>query len=645
MTDAQRHVAPSGPVGAPASSKPQTAPETTAIENLRAIMQVHPGQHLSFAIETYTDSQELDNASLLQIIATDERGSRIPIPGWPRVSARVDEYLYLPVADPADPALTRFSVIAPEGSKRIEVVGHRWRAKVATTVVGEIVIFPDDLGVPPFRTELGTRLEWPADAYSEVVDVPADADQLDIDILVSAGQEEAKSPLIFEFLDAHGDALLPPEELPQNPRLGAYLYLKAPAGEQERNQLKVAVPTGVARIRVHGAPWAKRLAQIAEQPTFTFRSLNGIREVLGALLEGYEDSDLIVIDTTAPPLGHETLSLRPNNLSFEYNQAGSSVLFIPFGELRDFPPIIGPGLAQIGRSQAAALIERLIEPRATGSNIYVCSSFPSLECITRAEYLKRNGWRIIYEVRDDMEEFNRVGYSKWYHPLLERKMLSIADVRVTVSEALTRKMVAMGPANARITTVPNGVATATLANSRTLRSAEQLDERNNSNVIGYVGHLTPSWFDWGLLIAAAQQLPEYRFEIIGHGKPSQVQLPPNIEYLGSKSHEELLPHASTWRLGLIPFIPSPLTRGVDPNKIYEYFAWGMRVVTAPMGSVQNYPSTWVYNNLKEFIDSIQEAMSSDMSIDELAKIAQFAEDSAWRHRAATMTQLMKGGIS
>ena len=316
---------------------------------------------------------------------------------------------------------------------------------------------------------------------------------------------------------------------------------------------------------------------------------------------------------------------------------------MPFGELKGYDPVIEPGLAQLGRKAVPSLIEQLVGRRAGMSNVYICSSFPSLECVTRAEYLKRLGWRVVYEVRDDMEEFNRVGYSKWYHPLLERKMLAIADVTVTVSEALTRKMTAMSPGPAGATTIPNGVATATLEMSKSLRSEAQLDDRNSSKKVGYIGHLTPSWFDWELLLAAAKQLPEFDFEIVGHGRPEGMYLPSNVEYLGSMSHEQILPYAATWRVGLIPFIPSPLTRGVDPNKIYEYFAWGMRVVTSPMGSVQHYPSTWVYDSRAGFIESIRESMSSPMTPQELAEIARFAEMSSWENRSRLMVDLIKDG--
>ncbi|MGP5641629.1 hypothetical protein ACT3SY_19230 [Brachybacterium sp. AOP42-E1-35] len=645
MTPSEGHLEDSGKDFEQSAQEPTREVHRTPIEALDFSLEVESGQIVNFALETCTDSMEVKNPSLLQVRALDERGIRVPIPNWLSLSPRVDEYIYLRAADAADPKLTRFSVTVPNGVVQLRVIGHRWHSKVNTTLVGQLEVLEAQPGVPPFRTQLGTRLEWPASAYREILEIPAGADLLDVDVLVSGEHGEARSPFVFKFLDSSDNELPPPEELPQSPTLGAYRYLSAAAGSQVRNELRAGIPSGAERIIVEGVDWPSRLATLADKPRYEFSHSGDEAAVIRALLEGYSGKDLIVIDTTAPPLGHATLSLRPNNLSIEYNRAGRSVFFIPFGSLQGHDAIVGDGLAQLDRSKASSVIEELVEARRGESNIYICSSFPSLECITRAEYLKREGWRVVYEVRDDMEEFNRVGYSKWYHPLLERKLLEIADVRVTVSDALTRKMQSMLPSRPQVATLPNGVAATTLENSVELRSSGQLASRNASNVIGYVGHLTPSWFDWGLLIAGAKRLPGYKFEIVGHGKPDKVQLPPNVEYLGSMSHGELLPYVSNWRVGLIPFISSPLTRGVDPNKIYEYFAWGMRVVTAPMGSVHRYPSTWVYENVDQFVDCLGVAMSSPMGDEELEVIRKFADDSSWQHRAEAMIELIKGELS
>ena len=95
-----------------------------------------------------------------------------------------------------------------------------------------------------------------------------------------------------------------------------------------------------------------------------------------------------------------------------------------------------------------------------------------------------------------------------------------------------------------------------------------------------------------------------------------------------------------WRAGLIPFRDEPLTRSVDPNKIYEYQAWGLRVLTAPMGNVENHPSTWVYRSQDQFIEMLAEIAEKDYNASEVAAIRHFAELNDWDSRAARMLQLI-----
>ena len=161
--------------------------------------------------------------------------------------------------------------------------------------------------------------------------------------------------------------------------------------------------------------------------------------------------------------------------------------------------------------------------------------------------------------------------------------------------------------------------------------------------MGYVGHLTDSWFDWPLIEEAASRLPHITFEIIGHGAPDNLSLPANVKMLGAKSHDELPEIVAGWKVALIPFKDLPLTRSVDPNKIYEYFAWGLRCVSAPMGLVHEYPSTWVYRTADEFVDSIREAVETKMSDRELYTLDEFVQTASWDDRAVTMFE--KLGIS
>jgi len=360
---------------------------------------------------------------------------------------------------------------------------------------------------------------------------------------------------------------------------------------------------------------------------------SSVAEIDAFLAEIPEGDTLLVIDTTAPPLGHETLSLRPNNLARAFERAGVWVVFLPFSSLQEFPARVSDRILQVARKDFGRLVRGLTTRRRSMGDTYICSSFPSIGAVALGTQLKTLGWQVVYECRDDMEEFNRVGYSKWYSPALERQMLIVADKVVSVSTALDAKLVSMWPALRDHAVIPNAVNRHVIDQSEGLRTEESFDRREHLRVAGYVGHLTPSWFDWPLIAEAARRMPETVFEIIGHGAPQGMSLPSNVHLLGPRSHEQLADIVTGWKAGLIPFLDIPLTRSVDPNKIYEYFAWGLRCVTAPMGSVETYPSTWVHRGVDEFVEKLDEALSTPWAPGEREAMESFVQSSDWDDRA------------
>jgi glycosyltransferase involved in cell wall biosynthesis len=51
-----------------------------------------------------------------------------------------------------------------------------------------------------------------------------------------------------------------------------------------------------------------------------------------------------------------------------------------------------------------------------------------------------------------------------------------------------------------------------------------------------------------------------------------------VKWLGPKPHDELPHYVAAMDVCLIPFRVTPLTHGVNPNKLWEYFALGKPVV-------------------------------------------------------------------
>ena len=489
---------------------------------------------------------------------------------------------------------------------------------------------------------------FPISSLSGTVDIAPGAS---IDLVVTSlclDPKAYRAGLIkLEFRARGGEVVLPMADLPMHSRLGMYSYVDTGHETPATTTIRFKAPPDAVSVTYKGVQWKKdKPVFVTERPRLSMRSRRGTRSkddhgVAEFVRSIPSDARVVVLDTTAPPLGHQTLSLRPNRLAAEYEKLGAWVIFFPFGSLQDHDTHVSDRVRQFPRPEFEHFVNVALECRAR-SKTYVCSSFPNMHAVAAMDTLKAAQWRTVYEVRDDMEEFNRVGYSKWFRPALEARAVAAADTVITVSPRLARKMDIIGNGESRAIVIPNAVSQELVDNARTLRQARVEDQSSRGFKVGYVGHLTPAWFDWTKVNRLAEGMPEVVFEIVGHGLPDHLALPENVRFLGHKTHDELLDIVPDWRVGLIPFVPSPLTFGVDPNKIYEYLALGLRTVTADMGAVRACPSTWVYTSFESLEQSVREALCRPFSTDELEEMEGFLARSTWRHRAEAMLSLMEG---
>ncbi|WP_409141975.1 hypothetical protein [Cellulosimicrobium sp. RS] len=518
-------------------------------------------------------------------------------------------------------------------------------SKSATTPVGPQLLAThrdeDSTNRDPFTKRPGTPI-----GTFEARIPRTDSGQLQLTMRAANYGEQCErgALLTFEFVRDDGSIAIPVVQHPVHPKLGMYAYLDD-AGTSETT-LSLTFPHDAAHLKVKGVQWKKQ----ADTRVVSFVANDSApiarpdsEPTLESWLESRDSrSPIVIIYSTAPNMDHPTLGLRPNRLAREYAALGWTVVFFPFGSVDPAASHYSESILQLERAHLMEVMELVTADESLCSRaIFICSSFPDIQAATAIDYAKMSGLRTVYEVRDEMEEFNRVGYSKWYDPILEMRVARESDLIVNVSPRLAEKMTNLRGNADDVYVVPNGVAIRTIEESAHLRTEAAWAERASTPpTVGYIGHLTPSWFDWNLLTAVANDLPEIRFEIIGHGMPDAVALPDNVAFLGPRDHEECAEIARRWRVGIIPFKQSPLTWAVDPNKIYEYLAFGLRTVSVPMGSVSDCPSTAVVRGPQAFSKALARACEAPMRPAELAKIERALADMSWATRARRMAELM-----
>lgn len=322
-----------------------------------------------------------------------------------------------------------------------------------------------------------------------------------------------------------------------------------------------------------------------------------------------------------PKLGN-----RPMRMAAVLRERGIPVFFsyYRFDTREPLPEGGDPLLFQSPIDKTVAALKRLAYFKPAGKRRLFVASFPHLECARWANVLKTLGWEVLYECRDDWEEFYRVGVAPWYDSSIESYLVNNCDASLCTAVALQEKMQGYGP-DKKVGLSPNALDRRFLSKENCGRTAP----RSGPPVIGYFGHLTDKWFAWEMLKAVAEREPEWKFELIGHGLEAELSLPKNMQLLGSKDHAEINRIAKRWRAAIIPFAIGRLSDAVDPIKVYEYLALGLPVVCLRMRQIEHYPYIFPAQNAEEFRSQLQRAMAEPMDRN---VIDEFLAHNRWEDR-------------
>ncbi|MDO4783495.1 MAG: hypothetical protein Q3997_00170 [Propionibacteriaceae bacterium] len=464
----------------------------------------------------------------------------------------------------------------------------------------------------------------------QVVALPDGTGSIKLRSLLVSGQGSTPAHVGLRFYDQAGNELMGPADASVSPVHGAYLTLSSGTSTGWA-ETSLRLPEGTRSVAV--TPFKSRIeAAVSAHLSLSVRDASA-DSLTSFLSELSATTPLILIDSTAPPLGYGLITIRPNNLTMQYSAMGYGVISVGYGTLqgKDRRPL--PLVYQAPRVEFRQVIAKVADEARHRPCLYVCSSFPSPQAVATLDTLGSHGWRTLYEIRDDMEEFKRVGYSQWYTVESETLICQRADYITAVSPALSAKAKTLSGGRAEPVTIPNAIHEHYIEKAAPLRTLQVVEAKRRSGIVGYVGHLTEAWFDWDLFLGCAERLTRTRFEIIGMGLPENIDLPGNVFFHGPKKQQELQDITQAWAVGLIPFKKSPLTRGVDPNKLFEYCAWGLRTVSAAMGSIDECPTARSYNTFDEMLSALKDALNRPWTQHELDHAEVYLRAATWRNRA------------
>ncbi len=162
----------------------------------------------------------------------------------------------------------------------------------------------------------------------------------------------------------------------------------------------------------------------------------------------------------------------------------------------------------------------------------------------------------------------------------------------------------------------------------------------------YLGALS-EWIDFDLLQHVAAEHGSKTLALVGPvataARPRLQSLlhMPNVKYLGEVSHDIIAAYISSADVCLIPFVKNKLTRGVNPNKLYEYLAAGRAVVSVDISPevVALKDEIFLAGDHESFVQQINAALAA--SNERMAPRRQFALANDWQEKAKQMVALIE----
>lgn len=336
----------------------------------------------------------------------------------------------------------------------------------------------------------------------------------------------------------------------------------------------------------------------------------------------------------------ETLNQRPLNLAGYLARRGFLVIFVVWQwnekeKLKNSYRFVAENILQIPYYDFLDHSTGL-ERRLDGKG-YLFVTFPSEGIVNRVSLLRSLGYSVVYDIMDDWEEFSRVGQAIWYDRPLEEQAVLAADLVTAVSGPLRAKFDHL---RSDIRVVGNGLSPSLLGPGHK-NCSKSIPNPDGTITVGYVGHMTDSWFDWDAVFMAAEENPLLHFEFIGYGASAETQA-----RLGKSSaftcHGKVPPdflheYVKNWHVAIIPFKEAPLARGVDPIKVYEYLYFGLPVVVTGVQGVAGYPGVIYCNSAEELGHAIVAAYNArSETLLNPAEVDAFLEEKTWDQQFSSM---------
>jgi len=226
---------------------------------------------------------------------------------------------------------------------------------------------------------------------------------------------------------------------------------------------------------------------------------------------------------------------------------------------------------------------------------------------------------------------------------MEKELLRRADIVFATSRLLLEECHRINP---DVHLVPNGVDASFFGRNRsTLPEPEEFGGLSHPR-FGFVGTIS-RWTDVDILVELALKAPGASVIVIGPWEvPRPFFAPRNFYVLGPRPYQRLPEYLSSLDVGVIPFKMGPLADAINPVKLFEYAAAGLRIVAMATKELMHY-SSWCtladspYAFITAALREGEEALR-EKNDDRLARRGvSFAKANDWDDRVTRINRLLE----
>ncbi len=253
---------------------------------------------------------------------------------------------------------------------------------------------------------------------------------------------------------------------------------------------------------------------------------------------------------------------------------------------------------------------------------------------------------LCYDWTDDWAEFD------WL-PVADRQQLvegndrivRQADVVFAVSDELFRRARTMNPNSYR---APNATDVSVLGDDAGGAIAPELADLPRP-IVGYIGQIGDK-IDYAMLEQVVAARPDWSFVLVGNvwaNKRAVVDAlaaRPNVYLMGQRAYDELAGFTRGFDVCILPHLRTPLTRSMDPIKLYDYLASGKPIVSTGVAGTERFADVLhIGDTPDEFLVALERALAENGAL--TGRRLAYARRNTWPQRAAEMWQIVRQRLS